>query len=142
MAIIRKSTNNKCCRRCREKKTLIFLLLQYFHRSLCITFDFGLLTAFVPSSPLAHSYASTHWPALDGVVPQSTLCLCFLLWLQKKLEYNYISSTSPTHRNSFLRGQNIRICQITCFSSMGRVERLLSRSVEMCVAHPEKGISG
>ena len=125
-----------------KRKPLYFFYLSIFTLGLCITFDFGLLTAFLPSSPLVHSYASTHWPALNGVVPQSTLLLCFLPWLQKKLEYNYISPTSPTHRNSLLSGQNNHICQITCFSSMGRVERTLSRSLEMCITHPEKGITG
>ena len=77
MAIIRKSTNNKCCRRCRVKKTLIFLLFKYFHRSLCITFDFGLfwLRSFLPPlwRTLMRPLTGQPWMGLCPKHPSSLL---------------------------------------------------------------------
>ena len=125
-----------------KRQPLYFLYLNNFTLSLCNTFDFGSLTAFVPSSPRVHSYASTHWPALNGVVPQAPFFFASSPGYRRHLNAIIFHPLHPTHRNSLLSGQNNCICQITCFSSMGRVERTLSRSLEMCITHPEKGIPG
>jgi len=66
MAITRKSTNNKCCRRCREKKTLIFLLFKYFYPQFVYNFWLRFvdcIRSFLPSGAFlcVHSLASPEW---------------------------------------------------------------------------------